>query len=255
MVEVKTAGEIDAMRAAGKVVADILAAVRNHAGVGMRLEEFDHVARDILADAGATSPFLGYRPGFATTPFPAVVCTSVNDVALHGIPGRYRLADGDLLSVDCGATLRGWTGDAAISFVVGEAREADVVLIETAERALAAGIGAAVVGAKIGDISAAVGEVGRGGGYGINTDFGGHGIGRTMHEGPSVPNEGRAGRGMTLKPGIALAIEPWLLAGGTDGYRIDPDGWALRSADGSRAAHVEHTIAVTRGGPVILTAP
>jgi methionyl aminopeptidase len=255
MVEVKTRGEIDAMRAAGKVVADALDGVRNHAGVGVRLDELDGVAREILALAGATSPFLGYQPSFATMPFPAVICTCVNDVALHGIPGRYRLAEGDLLSVDCGATLRGWTGDAAISFALGQAHDADISLIETAERALAAGIEAALPGAKVGDISAAVGAVGRAGGYGINTDYGGHGIGRTMHEAPSVPNEGRPGRGMTLKAGITIAIEPWFLAGGDDAYRIDSDGWTLRSADGSRAAHVEHTIAITDDGPVILTAP
>jgi methionyl aminopeptidase len=220
----------------------------------MRLNELDRVARDVLAEAGARSPFLGYQPSFATSPFPAVICTSVNDVALHGIPGRYRLVEGDLLSVDCGATLDGWTGDAAISFVVGQARGRDVRLIETAQSALYAGIAAAVVGARLGDVSAAIGTIGRAGGYGINTDFGGHGIGRTMHEAPSVPNEGRPGRGMTLKPGMTIAIEPWFLAGGNDAYRIDPDGWALRSADRSRAAHVEHTIAVTDDGPVVLTA-
>jgi methionyl aminopeptidase len=253
-VELKTPGQIEAMRHAGTVVSDALAAVRAHAGVRVRLDELDRVARDVLAGAGATSPFLGYRPSFATQPFPAVICTSVNDVALHGIPGRYRLVEGDLLSVDCGATLDGWTGDAAISFVVGPARAADVRLIETAQRALSAGIAAAVVGARLGDVSAAIGVVGRAGGYGINTDYGGHGIGRTMHEAPSVPNEGRPGRGMTLQHGMTIAIEPWFLAGGHDAYRIDPDGWTLRSADKSRAAHVEHTIAVTSDGPLVLTA-
>jgi methionyl aminopeptidase len=255
MVELKTPGEVAAMRAAGKVVAAALAAVRDHAAVRMRLNELDRVARDVLAEAGATSPFLGYQPNFATKPFPAVICTSVNDVALHGIPSRYRLVEADLISVDCGATLHGWTGDAAISFVVGQARQADVRLIETAQRALVAGIEAAVVGAKLGDISAAVGAVGRAGGYGINTDYGGHGIGRTMHENPSIPNEGRPAHGMMLKPGMTIAIEPWFLAGGDDAYRVDSDGWTLRSTDGSRAAHVEHSIAITQDGPLVLTAP
>jgi methionyl aminopeptidase len=254
MVELKTQREIAAMRAAGRVVAGALAAVRDHAAVGTRLNELDRVAREVLAEAGATSPFLGYQPGFATVPFPAVICTSVNDVALHGIPGRTRLAAGDLVSIDCGATLHGWTGDAATSFIVGQPQEADVRLIETAERALQAGIAAAVAGARLGDVSAAIGAVGRAGGYGINTDLGGHGIGRTMHEAPSVPNEGRPNRGMILKPGLTIAIEPWFLGGGGDNYRIDPDGWTLRSGDGSRAAHVEHTIAVTDDGPVVLTA-
>jgi methionyl aminopeptidase len=184
-----------------------------------------------------------------------VICTSVNDAALHGIPTRYRLEDGDLLSVDCGATLDGWTGDSAISFTVGQGRSDDERLIKTAYDALAAGIAAAVVDAKIGDISAAIGAVGRAGHYWINTDFGGHGVGHTMHEDPSVPNEGRPGRGLRLRPGLVIAIEPWFLAGGKDEYRVDEDGWTLRSGDGSRAAHVEHTVAVTEDGPLILTAP
>jgi methionyl aminopeptidase len=254
VVELKTAGEIDAMRAAGKIVADALAAVREHASVGVPLTELDQVARDVLARAGATSPFLGYQPSFASTPFPAVICTSVNDAALHGIPTSYRLADGDLLSVDCGAVLDSWAGDAAISFTVGAPRPADVRLIETAQAALRAGIAAAVAGAKIGDISAAIAAIGRAHGYGINTEYGGHGVGHAMHEAPSVPNEGRAGRGMKLLPGLVIAIEPWFLAGGKDAYRVDQDGWTLRSTDGSRAVHVEHTIAVTDGGPRILTA-
>jgi methionyl aminopeptidase len=187
-------------------------------------------------------------------PFPATICTSVNDAALHGIPGRYRLADGDLLSVDCGAVLDGWAADAAISFTVGQPHEADTRLIDTAFAALKAGIAQAVPGNRIGDISAAIGKVGRAGGYGINTDFGGHGVGHTMHEDPSVPNEGRPGRGMKLRPGIVIAIEPWFMGGGNDGYVIDDDGWTVRTADRSRAAHVEHTVAVTADGPLILTA-
>ena len=254
VVELKSPREIDAMGAAGKVVADALAAVRARASVGVPLTELDEVAREVLAKAGATSPFLGYQPSFASTPFPAVICTSVNDAALHGIPTGYRLADGDLLSVDCGAVLDGWAGDAAISFTVGRPQPADVRLIETAQAALRAGIAAAVVGAKIGDISAAIATIGRAHGCGINTEYGGHGVGHAMHEAPSVPNEGRAGRGMKLEPGLVIAIEPWFLAGGLDDYQVDSDGWTLRSTDGSRAAHVEHTIAITDDGPRILTA-
>jgi methionyl aminopeptidase len=255
VVELKSPGEIQAMRATGAVVAAALAAVRGHAAVGVRLRELDDVARSVLTGAGATSPFLGYQPSFSDRPFPAVTCTSVNDAALHGIPTGYRLRDGDLLSVDCGATLGGWTGDAAISLTVGAAHRADVRLIETAEQALAAGIAAARPGARLGDVSAAIGAVGRGAGYGLNTDFGGHGVGRTMHESPSVPNDGRAGKGLKLSPGLVIAIEPWFMAGGRDGYRLDDDGWTLRTGDGSRAAHVEHTVAVAEDGPVILTAP
>jgi len=254
VVEIKTPGEIEAMRAAGRVVAQDLASVRAQAQVGTRVVDLDAAARDVLKKAGASSPFLGYRPHFAPVPFPAVICASVNDAALHGIPSRYKLADGDLVSIDCGATLDGWTGDSAISFTVGQPREDDKKLIDTAYAALDAGIAAAVVGARIGDISAVIGAVGRAGGYGICTDFGGHGVGHTMHEDPSVPNEGRPGRGLQLRPGVVIAIEPWFLAGGKDEYRIDDDGWTIRSADGSRAAHVEHTVAVTDQGPLILTA-
>ncbi|HUZ26476.1 MAG TPA: type I methionyl aminopeptidase [Streptosporangiaceae bacterium] len=255
MVELKSSAEIEAMRAAGRVVAVALAAVRDHAAAGIALKELDHVARSVLADAGATSPFLGYQPSFAHSPFPAVICTSVNDAALHGIPDGYRLRDGDLLSVDCGATLNGWTGDAAISFAIGRAHPSDAALIKTAEAALAAGIAAARPGGRLGDISAAIGALARAAGYGLHTDFGGHGVGHTMHESPSVPNDGRAGRGLRLAAGLVIAIEPWFMAGGHDSYRVDHDGWTLRSGDGSRAAHVEHTVAITDDGPRILTAP
>jgi methionyl aminopeptidase len=194
-------------------------------------------------------------PGFAPSPFPGVICTSVNDAALHGIPTGYRLVDGDLLSVDCGAVLDGWAGDAAVSFTIGPPGPADADLIATTSAALRAGIAAAVPGGRIGDISAAIGAVGRQGGYGICTDFGGHGIGRTMHEDPHIPNEGRRGRGHKLVPGLVIAIEPWFLAGGKDSYEIDDDGWTIRSGDGSRAAHVEHTVAITADGPQVLTIP
>jgi methionyl aminopeptidase len=255
VVEIKTPGEIEAMRASGRVVARVLATVRAQCRAGTRLAELDEAARAVLADAGATSPFLGYRPSFAPVPFPAVICTSVNDAALHGIPGRYRLADGDLLSVDCGAVLDGWAADAAISFAIGPPRPGDARLIAATEAALRAGIAAAVPGARIGDISAAVGSVGRAAGYGICTDFGGHGVGRAMHEDPHIPNEGTAGRGRRLARGLVIAIEPWFLAGGQDVFTIDDDGWTIRSGDGSRAAHAEHTVAVTAGGPEVLTLP
>ena len=253
MVELKTEGEIEAMAAAGAVVARALARTREAARPGVRLLDLDQVAREVLREAGASSPFLGYQPSFAHRPYPGVVCLSVNDAVLHGIPDSYELREGDLLSVDCGATLDGWTGDAAISFGIGRASDDDARLLERTEAALRAGIDAARPGARIGDVSAAIGAVAREAGYGLHTDFGGHGIGRTMHESPSVPNDGRAGRGLRLQPGLTIAIEPWFLAGGHDAYRIDDDGWTLRSADGSRGAHFEHTIAVTQDGPRVLT--
>jgi methionyl aminopeptidase len=255
MVEIKNDGALDAMREAGRVVARALAASRDAAAPGVSLLELDEAAHQVIREAGASSPFLNYHPSFAPSPFPAVICASVNDTIVHGIPDGYRLKDGDLVSIDCGATLDGWTGDAAISFIVGPPRPADLLLIETAEKSLAAGIAAAVAGARVGDISHAVGLVGRGAHYGIPAGFGGHGIGRYMHEDPHVPNEGRPGRGMRLRHGLALAIEPMLMAGGSDDFVVAPDGWALRTADGSRAAHVEHTVAITDAGPRILTLP
>lgn len=254
MIELKTADQIAAMRAAGAVVAEALYAVRAEAAVGVSLTHLDNVAREVLARAGASSPFFGYQPAFAPSPYPGVVCLSVNDAVLHGPPSPYLLRDGDLLSVDCGATLDGWTGDAAVSFCVGHTSEADRGLLRATEQALSAGVAAARPDAHLGDVSAAIGEVARSAGYGLHTDFGGHGIGRRMHESaPHVPNDGRRGHGLRLRPGLTIAIEPWFLAGGIDAYRIDPDGWTLRSTDGSRGAHFEHTVAVTEDGPVILT--
>ncbi|MFD4397502.1 type I methionyl aminopeptidase [Kitasatospora sp. NPDC058478] len=253
MVEIKSDAALDAMREAGRVVADALAAVQDAAAVGVSLLELDEVAHGVLRAAGATSPFLGYRPSFAPVPFPAVICASVNDAVVHGIPGGYRLRDGDLVSIDCGALLDGWAGDSAVSFTVGAARPEDAALIDTTRRALEAGIAAAVVGNRIGDIAHAIGKVARAGRYGLLEGFGGHGIGRSMHEDPHVPNEGRPGRGYPLRPGLVLALEPMLTAGGRDDYRTDPDGWTLRTLDGSRAAHIEHTVAITEDGPRVLT--
>jgi methionyl aminopeptidase len=255
MVEIKTDAALDAMREAGRVVARALAAVKEAADVGVSLRELDEAARTVLADAGAGSPFLGYRPAFAPVAFPAVICTSVNDAVSHGIPTDYRLRDGDLVSIDCGAELDGWTGDAAISFTVGTPRPGDLELIDATQAALDAGIAAARVGGRVGDISHAIDTVADKAGCGMPADFGGHGIGRRMHEDPHVPNRGRPGRGFPLRHGLVLAIEPMLMAGGRNTYRTDIDGWTLRTTDGSRAAHIEHTVAVTDQGPRILTLP
>ncbi|MDX3769733.1 MULTISPECIES: type I methionyl aminopeptidase [unclassified Streptomyces] len=255
MVEIKTDAALDAMREAGRVVARALAAVREAAGVGVSLQELDEAARSVLAEAGAGSPFLGYRPSFAPVAFPAVICTSVNDAVSHGIPSGYRLRDGDLVSIDCGAQLDGWTGDAAITFTVGTPRPGDLDLIDATQQALDAGIAAAQAGSRIGDISHAIDTVARKAGCGMPADFGGHGIGRRMHEDPHLPNRGRPGRGFPLRHGLVLAIEPMLMAGGQNTYRTDIDGWTLRTTDGSRAAHIEHTVAITDQGPRILTLP
>lgn len=254
MVHIKTDTSIEAMRESGRVVARILARAQEVAAIGVTPRELDEAAREVLREAGASSPFLNYKPHFAPTPFPAVICVSVNDAVVHGIPSAEPLRDGDLVSVDAGALLGGWAGDAAVSFTVGTARPADTELIGAAAAALEAGIGAAVVGNRIGDIAHAIGTVCRKAGYGILDGYGGHGIGRSMHEDPSVPNEGRPGRGMPLRHGMVLAIEPMLLGGGLDEFRHDEDGWTLRTTDGSRAAHAEHTVAITKDGPRVLTA-
>ncbi|MFI1015184.1 type I methionyl aminopeptidase [Streptomyces sp. NPDC020965] len=254
MVEIKTDISIEAMREAGRLVAQALTAAREAASVGVSLRELDRIARAVLDEAGAGSPFLDYHPDWAPIPFPAVLCASVNDAIVHGIPDDYRLRDGDLLSLDCGAIRNGWAGDAAVSFTVGRARPEDTRLIDTAERALEAGIAAAVVGNRIGDIAHAVGRVCRSAGYGLPDGFGGHGIGRSMHEDPGVPNEGRPGRGMALRHGMVLAIEPMVIASGSDDHYTARDGWTVRTVDGSRAAHAEHTVAITDDGPRILTA-
>lgn len=254
MVELKSREQIELIRVAGRFIAEVLASVKQQAAVGVSLLALDAHAHAMIDAAGARSVYLGYHPSFGAMPYPGVLCTSVNDAALHGLPSDYRLADGDLLSIDFAADLGGWVADSAVSFQVGTPDPETQRLIGVTERALAAGIAAARPGAKMGDISAAIGRTGRDAGFGINADFGGHGVGRTMHEDPHVPNLGRAGRGLTLRPGLVIAIEPWFMAGG-DEYVIDPDGWTIRSADGSRTAHAEHTIAVTESGPVILTAP
>lgn len=253
MSALKTEAEITEMAAAGAVVAKALRAVIETAAPGRTTADLDRAAADVLADHGATSPFLNYHPRWAPSPFPAVLCVSVNDAVVHGIPHGEVLADGDLVSVDFGAILNGWCGDAARSFVVGTPRPADTALIEATDAALAAGIAAAKPGNRMGDIGHAISSVARQAGYGLLADHGGHGIGRTMHEDPHVPNEGRPGKGMQLRPGLVIAIEPMLIADGSEDYVHDPDGWTLRTASGARAAHSEHTVAVTAEGARILT--
>jgi methionyl aminopeptidase len=258
MIELRTPREIDQMRPAGRFVADVLTTVRAATKVGTNLLELDEVAHRMIRDRGAESCYIDYHPSFGASPFGKVICTSVNDAVLHGLPHDYALRDGDLLSIDFAASVDGWVADSALSFVVGTPRagalgEADAKLIQTTERALEAGIAAAQPGKKVGDISAAIADVAHAAGYSVNTDFGGHGVGRTMHGEPHIPNDGRRKRGFPLKPGLVIAIEPWFLET-TDEIYTDPDGWTLRSADGSRGAHSEHTIAITEDGPVVLTA-
>lgn len=244
---------LEEMRPAGAFVARVLTEVSKAATPGVNLLELDALAHDLIRGAGATSCYLDYHPSFGGSPFGKVICTSVNDAALHGLPHDYALESGDLLSLDFAVSLNGWVADSALSMMVGgQGTPADRRLIDTCEKALAAGIQAAVPGNTLGDISAAIGALSRSAGYRVNTDFGGHGVGRTMHEDPSIPNDGRPGSGPTLKPGMVFAIEPWLMHT-TDEIYTAEDGWTLKSADGSRSAHVEHTVAITKNGPLVLT--
>jgi methionyl aminopeptidase len=253
MIELRTAAEIEEMRPAGRFVANVLTELVAASAVGVNLLTLDSIAAGLIRKAGAESCYVDYHPSFGAMPFGKVLCTSVNDAALHGLPPDYRLADGDVLSLDFAASVNGWVADSAVTIVVGTPRDEDLRLIEATERALAAGIAAAQPGGRMGDVSAAIGSVCRAAGYSVNTDFGGHGVGRTMHGDPHVPNDGRPGRGIPLRAGLVFAIEPWLMHS-TDRVFTDPDGWTLRSLDGSRAAHSEHTIAITENGPIVLTA-
>jgi methionyl aminopeptidase len=253
VIEYRTPAEIEQMRPAGRFVGEVLTALRAKADVGVNLLELDELAHQMIRDRGAVSCYIDYHPSFGASPFGKVLCTSVNDAVLHGLPHDYTLVDGDVVSLDFAASVDGWVSDSAITVIVGTPREGDQQLITATEQALAAGIEAAQPGNKVGDISFAIARVGTKAGYKINTDFGGHGVGRTMHGDPHIPNDGRRGRGLPLRPGLVIAIEPWFLAT-TDKIYTDADGWTLRSRDGSRGAHSEHTIAITPDGPLVLTA-
>jgi methionyl aminopeptidase len=253
MIELRTPAEVDEMRAAGRFVASVLEATAAASAVGVNLMTLDKIAHGMIRRSRAESCYIDYHPSFGASPFGKVICTSVNDAALHGLPHDYTLRDGDMISLDFAASVNGWVADSALTLIVGTPRDEDLQLIEVTEFALEAGIAAAVVGGRMGDISAAIGSVAHGAGLSVNTDFGGHGVGRTMHGDPHVPNDGRAHRGVPLRAGLVFAIEPWFMHT-TDRIYTDRDGWTLRSVDGSRAAHVEHTVAITEDGPVVLTA-
>ncbi|MFJ8866650.1 type I methionyl aminopeptidase [Streptomyces sp. NPDC102473] len=255
MIEILNPALLDRARDTGALVAEILRTMKGRSTVGANLLDIDRWTKAMIAEAGAESCYVDYAPSFGRGPFGHYICTAVNDAVLHGRPRDYTLADGDLLTLDLAVSKRGVAADAAISFVVGTARPAEsVAMIEATERALAAGIAAAGPGARIGDLSHAIGTSLGQAGYKINTEFGGHGIGSTMHQDPHVPNTGRPGRGYKLRPGLLLALEPWVMAD-TAELVTDADGWTLRSATGCRTAHSEHTIAITEDGAEILTLP
>jgi methionyl aminopeptidase len=252
VIELRSTREIEAMRPAGRFVADVLVELALHVRPGVNLLELDRIAHDMIRARGAVSCYIDYHPSFGAMPFGKVLCTSVNDAVLHGLPRDQRLKEGDNVSLDFAAQVDGWVADSAITCFAGSPRDADLRMLETAERALSAGIAAAVPGNRLGDISAAIGETITSAGYQVNTQFGGHGVGRTMHGDPHVPNQGQRGKGVAIQPGLVIAIEPWFFARGSR-LRFDKDGWTIRSEDGSRGVHVEHTIAVTAGPPIVLT--
>jgi methionyl aminopeptidase len=252
-IELKSPGEIEAMRAAGAVVARTLRLLEVHAKPGVSTGELDELAEQSIRDAGAVPSFKGYHG------FPASICSSVNEQVVHGIPSHQQLlAEGDLLSLDCGAILDGWHGDAAVTVPIGTVSEADSRLSAACRAALDAGIGAVRLGGRLTDISHAVESAALAAAaahrtsYGIVPDYGGHGIGTAMHMDPFLPNVGRPGRGPRLVPGMALAVEPMLTAGSEKTEELD-DGWTVVTVDGSRAAHWEHSVAVTDDGPLVLT--
>lgn len=256
MITRKSPAEIERMRRSGRIVAEVLALIEAELKPGVSTGQLDRLAERHIRAAGATPSFKGYLGGgkYGKGPhaFPASTCISIDTEVVHGIPGDRTIRDGSIVSVDVGAILDGWHGDGARTFVVGDAPAAARDLVDATRLAMMAGIAAARAGGRIGDISAAVEDVGRAAGYGIVKPFVGHGIGTKMHEEPNVPNYRTGSRGTELQPGTCLAIEPMFTLGSGDVY-VEDDGWTVRTADNALAAHFEHTIAITANGPEILT--
>ncbi len=250
MISIKSRREFAKMQKAGAAVAAIHRAVREAARPGVKLTELEEISVKILSDRGCVSSFLHYPGAY---PYPATLCLSPNDVIVHGIPGDYQLAEGDILSVDAGAIYEGFHGDAAFTMPIGEVTEEAQHLIDTTLEAMWAGIRQVRKGARLGDIGSAVEAIGDEHGYGVVQEYVGHGIGREMHEEPQVPNHGKAGTGMKLRTGLALCIEPMFNMGSHE-TRVDGDKWTVRTADGSLSAHWEHTVAITPDGPMVFTA-
>lgn len=248
MISIKRPEDFANMATAGRCVAAVHAAVKAAAAPGVTMLELDRIGAGVISDHDCYPSFLNYHG------FPAHICTSPNAVIVHGIPDRTPIREGDILSIDAGAIYRGFHADAAITFAVGEVPDEVQSLIDTTERAMWAGIHTVLPGARIGDIGAAVQAVGDEGGFGIVREYVGHGIGRNMHEKPEVPNYGTPGKGMKLKEGMAICIEPMFNLGG-QGTRVEDDGWTVVTADGSKSAHFEHTVALTSDGVQVLTLP
>ncbi len=247
MIIRKATAEIERMARAGEVVADTLALIGEHARPGVTTQELDELADDFIRSRGGTPTFKGYRG------YPASICTSPNEMVVHGIPGPYTLKDGDILSVDVGVTLDGFVADSAYTFPIGDVSAEAERLLEGCQAALAAGIEQCRVGNRLSDISHAIQVTTEEQGFSVVRSLVGHGVGRSMHEEPQIPNYGEPGRGPLLAEGMTFAIEPMITAGGPDVVLHD-DEWSISSADGSLAAHFEHSVAITAEGPRILTA-
>ncbi len=255
MIEIMNASGLARAKKTGALVANILQAMKERSTVGTNLLDIDRWTKELIVKAGAESCYIDYAPSFGRGPFGHYICTSVNDAVLHGLPFDYALADGDLLSLDLAVSLDGVVADSAISFIIGESRPAESVrLIGATQEALRVAVATAGPGVPLGDVSNAIGQVLGKAGYAVNTDFGGHGLGSTMHQDPHIPNAGRAGRGYRLRPGMLIALEPWVMSD-TAELVTDADGWTLRSATGCRTSHSEHTIAVTKDGVEVMTLP
>ena len=244
----KSAADFEKMKIAGSVVAAVHAAVREAAVPGVTMLELDTIAHEVIRQAGCRPSFLGYHG------FPASICTSPNEVIVHGIPDGHRLREGDILSIDAGAIYEGWHGDAAFTMAIGEVSPEAAKLIDVTKQGLWAGIAAARPGSRLGDVGAAISAVAAPHGYGVVREYIGHGIGRQMHEAPDVPNYGRPGRGLKLKAGMAIAIEPMFNIG-TAETSVRDDGWTVVTQDGELSAHWEHTVLITKEGPVVSTLP
>jgi methionyl aminopeptidase len=249
-IHLKSAEEIALMREAGRLNAQILAAVRALLQPGVPTADLNAAAEEILRKHGAYSPFKGY----GHPPYPASICVSINEQLVHGIPGKRKLQEGDIVSVDSGTVLDGFVGDSAFTAGVGEISPTARKLIEVTEQALQIGIAMMRVGNKTGDVSAAIQQFVEGSDLNVVREYTGHGVGRSMHEGPQVPNYGRPGTGIPLRAGMTIALEPMVLVG-TSRTRVLSDQWTVVSADGSLTAHQEHSVAVTEGDPLILTLP
>lgn len=250
MIYLKSEHELELLRAAADLVGRTLGAVASHVVPGVSTLELDEVAETFVRDHGARPAFKGYRVGSLV--FPNTLCTSVNDAVVHGIPTDAPLQDGDIVSVDCGVILDGYYGDSAYTFAIGDVSEENQALCATTYDSLYAGIAQSVSGKRIGDIGHAVQSLCEARGYGVVKDLVGHGIGRSLHEDPQVPNFGRAGSGRKMKAGLVMCIEPMINRGGA-GVRTEPDGWTIRTADALPSAHYEHMVAVRDGAPEVLT--